>query len=100
MIEDTKLDWRELGFHYDRNDEKKEWVLSGSKTGLMKFSQNLKLYSQNEKNNQISEHDHLGPYWYLKIMTSDEPGIDKDSIHGFLVDIARLSELNSKGALV
>jgi hypothetical protein len=71
----------------------KEWILSGSLAGLMKFSQYLKTYSQNKKNQNISEHDHIGPYWYLKIMTWDKPEIEKDSINGSLSDIARLSDI-------
>ena len=93
MIEETKEEWRELGFFYDSDDEKKEWILTGSKIGLFGFCECLRSYSKNERNNQVSEHDHYGPYMYLKIMTWSEAGINKGSIHGSLKDLLRLSGL-------
>ena len=93
MIEETKEEWRELGFYYDRSDEQKEWVLAGSKGGLFGFCDCLRSYCNNEKNNLVSEHDHYGPYMYLKIMTWSEAGISKSSIHGSLEELLRLSDL-------
>jgi hypothetical protein len=40
-----------------------------------------------------SEHEHYGPYMYLKVMTWPEAGFDHNAIRGSLTDIARLAEL-------
>ena len=46
-----------------------------AKKGLRKLSEEIKLYTLNPSNEGISEHIHLGPYNYLKIMTWNEPMI-------------------------
>ena len=93
MIDETKDEWRELGFYYVCDDDAKEWILTGSKSGLMRFYDCLNVYGENEKNAGVSEHDHFGPYMYLKIMTWAEAGINDKSINGSLADLLRLSEL-------
>jgi len=93
MVEETKDEWRELGFYYICDDDAKEWILTGSKSGLMRFCECLGVYGKNEGNSGVSEHDHFGPYMYLKIMTWSEAGVNGRSIHGSLKDLLRLSEL-------
>lgn len=93
MISQTEADWRALGFYYDRDDENHEWIIVGSKDGLIRFCECLKSYASDESNIGISEHDHYGPYSYLKIMTWSELGISQSSIHGSLSDLLRLSKL-------
>jgi hypothetical protein len=44
----------------------------------------------------ISEHDHYGPYSYLKTVTWHEPLITKDDIQGTQSDIQRLADLIAK----
>ena len=44
-------------------------------------------------NAQQSEHDHYGPYMYLKVMTWPEAGFDDDSIRGSLEDLKRLAHI-------
>jgi hypothetical protein len=87
----TKEDWRQLGYYYDRDDNNKKWILIGSPSGLSTLILFLKKYSKNISNQKKGEHDHLGPYSHLKIMTWEESGIYKDSINGTLDDFSRLA---------
>lgn len=88
----TMKEWRELGFYYDQ-DDKNQWRIIGSKNGLLNFSKILDEYIVNPKNKNISEHEHYGPYSYLKIMTWNEPIIKEDVVGGTLSDLNRLSKL-------
>lgn len=89
----TRREWRELGFFYDRNDELKIWRLIGSRSGLLRFRDALLEYADNSRNDYQSEHQHLGPYWYLEIMTWPEPGFDDHAIRGSLPDLVRLATI-------
>lgn len=91
--EQTREDWRELGFFYDQDKDARVWRLFGSQTGLLKFVTILKDYVADERNATVSEHDHYGPYWYLKIVTWDEPLITEHDIRGAFDDLMRLAEL-------
>lgn len=42
----------------------------------------LRTYCDGPRNAKLSEHDHYGPYVYLKVMTWSVAGIDGNSIHG------------------
>jgi hypothetical protein len=88
----TIREWRELGFFYDRDDVRHEWKFIGSSEGLLQFVNLLLKYVANPRNGKISEHDHYGPYWYLKIVTWTEPLISKD-IRGTLADFQKLANL-------
>jgi hypothetical protein len=89
----TREEWRELGYFYDHEDSNKCWRLVGSKSGLGGFVTALRAYCEDPRNAKISEHDHYGPYMYLKVMTWSDAGIDGNSIHGTLDDLNRLAEL-------
>jgi hypothetical protein len=89
--EATRQEWRDLGFFYERNDERKEWRLIGSHSGLLRFCDLLINYAANSLNEAQSEHDHYGPYMYLKVMTWTEPGMDGNAIYGTLQDLRRLA---------
>jgi len=89
----TRKAWRDLGFFYDRDDETKEWKLVGSRSGLLRFRTLLLLYVTNPRSAENSEHDHYGPYMYLKVMTASQPGIDRGAIHGSVQDLRRLADL-------
>jgi hypothetical protein len=91
----TIKEWRELGFFYDYDQKLKTWHIVGSRSGLMRFCDLLLSYSDNLKNNELSEHEHYGPYMYLEVMTSEKPGIDAHCIRGTLSDIRRLANLVS-----
>ena len=89
----TKQEWRELGFFYDCDDQKKVWTLTGSRTGLLRFRDALLSYVADPRKAQKSEHEHYGPYMYLVVMTWPETGIDGHAIFGSLADLARLAKL-------
>jgi len=89
----TRREWRELGFFYDRDDEKKVWTLTGSRAGLLRFRDVLLSYVADPRNALESEHEHYGPYSYLEVMTSPNAGFDHHAIHGTVADLARLSAL-------
>lgn len=91
--ERTRAEWRELGFFYDRDDELKEWRIVGDRTGLLRFASVLREYATDPRNTGKSEHEHYGPYMYLKLMTWPEPGLDGDSVHGPLDHLARLASI-------
>ena len=89
--EATRREWRDLGFFYELDDERKEWRLVGSRLGLLRFRDLLLSYVANSRNEKHSEHDHYGPYMYLKVMTWTEPGMDGNAIYGTLQDLRRLA---------
>jgi hypothetical protein len=89
----TREEWRELDFHYDRIDDARIWVLTGSRRGLLRFRDALVTYASRPGNDRQSEHDHYGPYIYLKVMTWPEAGFDGDSIRGSLEDLKRLARI-------
>lgn len=86
-------EWRDLGFFYDRDDGAKVWRLTGSRVGLLRFRDTLLSYVADPRNATKSEHEHYGPYSYLKVMTWPEAAFDKEAIRGPLVDLARLAKL-------
>jgi hypothetical protein len=92
----TKEEWRELGFFYDQDHAARCWRLVGSRSGLLNFATLLDDYVADERNETLSEHDHFGPYWYLKIVTWSEPLITEDDVRGTLVDLKGLSALTKK----
>ena len=89
----TRKEWRELGFFYEYQKEKRTWIFFGSMVGLRKLCDILKKYSENPKNRQLSEHEHYGPYMYLEVITSKTSNITDHGIEGNLDDIGRLSRL-------
>jgi hypothetical protein len=89
----TREEWRALGFHYDREDSTKQWRLSGSRVGLLRFAELLDSYVADPRNQLLSEHEHYGPYSYLEVMTWQDAGVDDHSIHGSLEDLERLGVL-------
>ena len=89
----TRREWRELGFFYNSDDETKVWTLTGSREGLLHFRDILLSYAADSRNARESEHEHYGPYMYLKIMTWPEAGFDDKTIRGSLADLARLAKL-------
>jgi hypothetical protein len=93
LKEQTRREWRELGFFYGRSDPSKEWVIVGSREGLLRFRDLLLAYVADPRNEKKSEHEHYGPYSYLEIMTWPDPGMDGHAIHGSLSDLRRLAEI-------
>jgi|SRR5580698_2513158 hypothetical protein len=89
----TRLEWRELGFFYDRDDQTRVWKLTGSRSGLLRFRDALLAYVTDPGNAAESEHVHYGPYQYLEVMTWPEAGFDDHAIRGRLTDLTRLAKL-------
>ncbi len=90
--EATRLQWRHLGFYYTQDDPPRPgWRIVGSTAGLATFGAMLVDYVARPNNAGLSEHEHWGPYCYLKVMTSTKAGIDADGIHGTLADLRRLA---------
>lgn len=89
----TKQEWRQLGFFYERDEQAKKWKVVGSASGVKRLSQLLREYVADPKHAQLSEHDHYGPYMYLKVMTWTEPRLDSHSISGRIQDLAQLADL-------
>jgi hypothetical protein len=87
----TREEWRELGFFYDFDEKDSRWRLVGSRSGLLKFRDILTAYANDPRNEKISEHEHYGPYWYLKLMTCEEAGITEQAICGTTSDFRRLA---------
>jgi hypothetical protein len=87
--EETREEWRELGFFYDQSGSSKQFV--GSKAGLLRLRDLLLDYVADPRNDAKSEHEHYGPYMSLEVMTWSEPGIDGHAICGSMDDLRRLA---------
>ena len=87
----TQREWRELGFFYDRDDDTKEWRLQGSRAGLHKFASALRDYAAHPGHAALSEHEHLGPHYYLEIGTWSSPEITDRWIAGPLPGLQELA---------
>jgi hypothetical protein len=90
MFEPYLKAWRALGFYCDHDTQRREYRLVGSRSGLRNFSDLLRTYVSDPRNELISEHEHYGPYG-LEVMTWAEPGIDDHAIHGPLPKLAELA---------
>ncbi len=90
-----KDEWRELGFYYDLEESayKSEWKFYGSKLGLQNFIKLLEDYTNKSANDFLSEHDHYGPYSYLKIMTWDKAVITGNYIAGTIKDLKNFKNI-------
>ena len=66
---------------------------SDRKNGLRRFVELLEAYVGDVKNERISEHEHYGPYGYLKLMTCEKAEITEDAICGTLSDFKKLSAI-------
>jgi hypothetical protein len=86
-------EWRELGFYYDFDEAGSRRRLVGFRRGLFKFRDILNGYADDPRSEHISEHEHYGPYSYLKLMTWTEPGVTGDAICGSLPDFRRLAAI-------
>lgn len=89
----TRQEWMTLGFYYISNDDNKIWTFVGSRWGLAQFVSLLRAYIANPSSKKLSEHQHYGPYMYLKVTTSRYPSIDKYGINGQCADIDRLANI-------
>lgn len=86
-------EWRELGFYYDYNGYNKVWLIVASPEGLLNLIKILNDYSEQNAYAGVSEHLHIGPSSYLKLVTWNKAQIVKDGIYGQQNDFARLAEI-------
>lgn len=89
-------EWRQLGFYYDLDERLSvnQWRFYGSKSGLQNFVKLLDDYTSRANNNKAFEHDHYGPYMYLKIITLDDQAIINDNaIGGTIADLKKLRNI-------
>ena len=94
MTEDhIKMEWRKLGFFCELDAEKRVWVLTGSRAGLLYFPDLLLGYVADPKNATNGALEHYGPYGSLEVMTWMEPGLDGHASRGSLIDLERLASL-------
>ena len=93
LLNQTRHEWRQLGFFYDWSDDRNEWSIIGSRSGLSAFVDLLRRYAHDPRNGALSEHENIGPYMYLKITTALDRGIDADGIRGSLPDVLALANL-------
>jgi hypothetical protein len=89
----TREEWRELGFYYDFDTASRVWRLVGSRPGLRNFARLLREYAANPRRHALSEHDHYGPYWYLKVITWHHAEVTENAITGTIPDFVRLAGL-------
>jgi hypothetical protein len=89
----TQREWRELGFFYDRDDVEKQWRIVGTRAGLERFCEELVAFAGNSKNEQKSEHVHLGPYMYLELGSWPVPQITDHWIAGPLSTLRDLANV-------
>jgi hypothetical protein len=88
-----KMGWRKLGFFCELDAEKRVWVLTGSRAGLLYFPDLLLGYVADPKNATNGALEHYGPYGSLEVMTWIDPGLDGHAIRGSLIDLERLASL-------
>lgn len=95
----VREEWRKLGFFYDRDDDTKTWKIVGDRKGIERFIQEVTRFTSDPRNERPSEHEHLGPYLYLKLMSWPENRIDEQGIAGPLSELQRMAFTIREGLL-
>jgi len=85
-------EWRDLGFYCDHDTKNRQYRLVGSRSGLRRFSDLLRDYVADPRNELQSEHEYYGPSG-LEVMTWPEAGIDDHAIQGPLPALAELASI-------
>ncbi len=91
VAEMTRQEWRDFGVYYLSDDKAGEWHLHGGTSGLIRLVEALERYAGNPSRAAPSEHEHLGPHWYLTLTTWPEPRLDARGIWGQPHDFERLA---------
>ncbi|WP_421567531.1 hypothetical protein [Stenotrophomonas sp. PD6] len=86
-----RSEWRKLGFHYERDDDSKQWTVTGSKEGVRSLAAAIRTYATDCGNDWLSCHRNLGPHAYLEIGTWSSAIIDDHWIAGRLTDLLGLA---------
>lgn len=93
VAEMTRQEWRDFGVYYISDDKAQEWHLHGSAAGLVGLAETLERYARGPNRADQSEHEHLGPHWYLTLTTWPEPRLDGRGIWGQPHDFKRLADI-------
>jgi hypothetical protein len=93
LKQETQAEWRSLGFYYDYEEAARAWLIRGSHEGLRRFTASLRSYAQERSHALLSQHEHYGPYSYLKFVTWVSPKIAADGLYGRLADFRQLADL-------
>jgi hypothetical protein len=88
----TRAEWEALGFFYDYDESQRAWLIRASRKGIDRLCAELRRYDADPRNATVSEHEHYGPYSYLKFVTWTEAKIVPDGIYGQVGDFTRLAE--------
>ena len=80
----TRLEWRELGFHYHLDARARCWHLLGSRRGLQHFGQLLSAHVD------AVEPQQLGPYLAFRIGVAATPAITAEGLSGPLPGLRKL----------
>jgi hypothetical protein len=91
--EHTRREWRDLGFHYSRNDKSRLWIIEGSPEGLVAFATLLRKFAGDLASDPALDHEHYGPYVYLELMRSERADVTGHCIQGSPPDFLRLAEI-------
>ncbi len=82
LLEITRLEWRELGFFYLRDDAGCVWRLRGGRGGLQRFGQLLSDHVDGPGGLAGREPQQLGPTLMLKIGAAASPVITAQGVWG------------------
>ena len=94
MTEDQiKQGWRKLGFFCEVDNDKRTWTLTGSRAGLLYFSDLLLGYVNDPQNASDGSRQNYDPYGSLEIMTYPDAGFGSNAIRGSLAALTHLAEL-------
>src|SRR5688572_28829973 len=95
-IQQTRAEWEVLGFFYGYDDASRNCVIRANRRGMQTFCAGFRRYAADPTNAPLSEHEHYGPYAYLKFVTWTEPKVEPDGIYGKRADFERLADLVEK----
>ena len=87
----TRREWRELGFHYSLDAPSRTWLIEASPEGLLLFAACLRAFALNPASQELSEHEHFGPYMHLEVMSASVPEVNEHCIQGTPADLLRLA---------
>jgi hypothetical protein len=89
----TRKEWNALGFFYTYDEAERRWLVRADREGMNRLAEALRSYASDPRNSAISEHEHYGPYSYLKFVTWTEAKILADGFYGTPADFARLASI-------
>jgi hypothetical protein len=99
LDERTGAEWEALGFFYDYDESRRAWLIRANRRGVERLCAELRMYDADPRNAAISEHEHYGPYSYLKFVTWTEAKIVPDGVYGRIGDFTRLAEIITRMAI-